>query len=202
MTFNVCGNGPVEWLAMRLPRRSLMAHVGFEPQVGLRAPAGTLLGRLLVQLVEEASQRDHVSPAQSEPYIRLIVYDLLGGLFARADPPPVSARTHALFARVCNIVRNSFTDPDLGPSEVAAEAGVSLRYLQMLFTARGLTCTHFIQSLRLDYALHLVRRRNRMHTGQPLSQIAYICGFRDYNYFGRAFRERFGYPPGAAAGDP
>ena len=78
----------------------------------------------------------------------------------------------------------------------------SLRYLQMLFTARGLTCTHFIQSLRLDHALRLVRRRNRMNTGQPLSQIAYICGFRDYNYFARAFRRRFRCPPSDAASTP
>jgi AraC-like DNA-binding protein len=33
---------------------------------------------------------------------------------------------------------------------------------------------------------------------QPLSVIAYACGFRDYTHFARAFRNRFGYPPGAA----
>lgn len=202
VTFNVCDNGPAEWLAARLPRRILAAHFGSEPQAGLRAPTGTLAGRLLVELARESSQREAPSPTQSEPYMELTIYDLLGALFAGADPSPVSAHTDNLFARVCDIIRNSFTDPELGPSEVAAEARVSLRYLQMLFTARGLTCTHFIQSIRLDHALRLVRRRNSTNTGQPLSEIAYICGFRDYNYFGRAFRHRFGYPPNAAGSDP
>jgi AraC family transcriptional activator of tynA and feaB len=199
--FNVCDNGPAEWLAVRLTRRTLIANFGFEPQAGLRAPAGTAVGRALVQLLQQASHEDSASAAQSEPYIQLAVYDMLGALFASTGPSPVSAHTHKLFVRVCDIIRNSFTDPDLGPSEVAAEARVSLRYLQKLFTARGLTCTHFIQSLRLDHARRLIRRRNRMNTGQPLGQIAFICGFRDYNYFARTFRDRFGHPPGAAGSD-
>jgi AraC family transcriptional activator of tynA and feaB len=41
VTFNVCGNRPAQWLAVRLPRRRLISHLGFEPQAGLRAPAGT-----------------------------------------------------------------------------------------------------------------------------------------------------------------
>ena len=195
VTFDACGNRPAEWLAVRLPRRTLISHLGFEPQAGLRVPAGTLAGRALVQLVRDASQGENASPAQSEPYLQLTVYDLLGALFANDGSPPVSAHTHKLFNRVCEIIRNSFADPEVGPSAVAAEAGISLRYLQMLFTARGLTCTHFIQSLRLDHALRLVRRRNHMNTRQPLSQIAYICGFSDYTYFARAFRQRFGCPP-------
>jgi AraC family transcriptional activator of tynA and feaB len=36
-----------------------------------------------------------------------------------------------------------------------------------------------------------------MKTGQPLSEIAYACGFRDYTYFARGFRQRFGTTPGA-----
>jgi AraC-like DNA-binding protein len=39
-----------------------------------------------------------------------------------------------------------------------------------------------------------------MGTGQPLSEIAYACGFRDYAHFARKFRHRFGNPPGAHAG--
>ena len=32
----------------------------------------------------------------------------------------------------------------------------------------------------------------------PISEIAYVCGFRDYTHFARKFRQRFGYSPGAA----
>ena len=71
--------------------------------------------------------------------------------------------------------------------------------VQKLFTARGSTCSEFIYLLRLDHAAHLLHRRASLETSQPLSEIAYACGFRDYTHFARRFRHRFGYPPGGRA---
>jgi hypothetical protein len=49
---------------------------------------------------------DRLEPL-SEPYMGLTVYDLLGALFANDSPSPVSAHTHKLFVRVCNIIREN-----------------------------------------------------------------------------------------------
>ncbi|HVJ51760.1 MAG TPA: helix-turn-helix domain-containing protein [Aliidongia sp.] len=76
--------------------------------------------------------------------------------------------------------------------------GISLRYLQKLLITRGSTCGRYIHSPRLDHAARLLGRRATMKAGQLLSTIAYACGFRDYTYFARGFRRRFGYAPGAA----
>src|ERR1700730_2340933 len=78
----------------------------------------------------------------------------------------------------------------------APEAGISLRYLQKLFTARNSTCSDFIYSVRWTTPARLLSRRASLGTSQPLSEIAYACGFRDYTHFARKFRRRFGYPPG------
>ena len=56
---------------------------------------------------------------------------------------------------------------------------------------------YHISSARLDHAARLIERRALMKTGQPLSDIAYACGFRDYTHFARGFRQRFGAAPGA-----
>jgi AraC family transcriptional regulator, positive regulator of tynA and feaB len=107
-----------------------------------------------------------------------------------------------LFGRIRGVIKDGFADPDFGPREVAAGAGISLRYLQKLFTARGATCSEFIYSLRLEHAARLLHRRASLATGQPLSEIAYACGFRDYKiHFARKFRHRFGCAPGAATRD-
>jgi AraC-like DNA-binding protein len=53
----------------------------------------------------------------------------------------------------------------------------------------------YIQSLRLECAMRLLRRRAFLKAGQPVSEIAYASGFRDDRYFAWAFRSRFGYPP-------
>jgi AraC family transcriptional regulator, positive regulator of tynA and feaB len=128
--------------------------------------------------------------------VQLAVYDLVGALFAPTDPTP-SRHSDKLFGRVRGVIKEGFADPDFGPCEAAAEAGISLRYLQKLFMERGSTCSEFIYSLRLDQAARLLQRRATLGTGQPaLSEIAYGCGFRDYTHFARRFRHRFGYPPG------
>jgi AraC family transcriptional regulator, positive regulator of tynA and feaB len=109
--------------------------------------------------------------------------------FAHATPTNCSRESAAS-------IKDRFADPNISPSEVAAEMGISLRYLQSLFTDRGSTCSHYISSLRLDHAAHLIERRTSMKTGQPLAEIAYACGFRDYTHFARGFRRRFGTTPG------
>jgi AraC-like DNA-binding protein len=87
-------------------------------------------------------------------------------------------------------------DPDFGPAEVAAETGISLRYVQKLLTARGSTCSELVYSLRLDHAAHLLERRASHGTGQHLNEIAYARGFRHYAHFARRFRHRFDHAPG------
>jgi AraC-like DNA-binding protein len=193
-------DGHEQWLSLQLPRQLLTSHLGFEPQGGFRGRPGTRAGRLLFQLVLDAADDEEPMSTSAGNYMQLAVYDLLGALFAPLNPAPISLYTDRLFKRVCNVIKDRFADPDFGPCEVAAEAGISLRYLQKLFTVRGSTCSHFIHSLRLDYAARLIQRRGSMKTGQPLSVIAHACGFRDYTNFARAFRQRFGHAPGAPGG--
>jgi AraC family transcriptional regulator, positive regulator of tynA and feaB len=196
-----CFANNAQWLGLQLPRQSLVSHLGFEPQGGLYARGGTPAARLLFDLVRNVDKGDGSAFSPAGSYMQLAVYDLLGALFAPSDPWPVSRHADKLFARIRGVVKDGFADPDFGPGEVAAEAGISLRYLQKLFTARGSTCSEFIYSLRLDHAARLLHRRTLLGTGQPLSEIAYACGFRDYTHFARKFRHRFGESPGARCGD-
>ena len=186
-----------QWLGLQVPRQNLVSHLGFEPQGGACGRRQAQASRLLCQLALDPVSDAEPSFASADRYMPLVVYDLLGALFA--PPAPLGSRHNdKLFMRACHIIKNRFADPDISPREVAAEAGISLRYLQKLFTVRGSTCSHHICSARLDHASHLIERRALIKTGQPLSDIAYTCGFRDYTHFARGFRRRFGTTPGAA----
>jgi AraC family transcriptional regulator, positive regulator of tynA and feaB len=187
-------------LSLQLPRRSLMSHLGLEPQGGSGGRRGTRAGRLLFRLVLDEF-KDELTSTPTSVYMQLAVYDLIGEIFAASDPKTVCPYTDKQFGRVCAIIKGRFADSDLGPRDVAAEAGISLRYLQKLFTQRGSTCSGFIDSLRLDHAAQLLRRRALASTRQPISEIAYVSGFNDYNYFSQKFRRRFGYAPSAHAGN-
>jgi AraC family transcriptional regulator, positive regulator of tynA and feaB len=184
------------WLSLRLPRRSLTSYLGFDPEGTCCGHRRTRAGRILFQLLLDAFEDDPNSTSGAG-YMQLAIYDLLGALFAPCDPQSISAYSDKLYARICAIIRNRFADPEIGPCEVAVEAGISLRYLQKLFTQRGSTCGKMINSMRLNHAAQLLRRRAIADTNQPIAEIAYACGFNDYNHFSRNFSRRFGHAPSA-----
>jgi AraC-like DNA-binding protein len=188
-----------QWLSLYLPRQSLICHLGFEPQACLYGRGGTLAARVLREIVLDGIEDEESMSAPFGPYMRLALYDLLGALFVSSDPWPISRHADKLFARICDIIKDRFANPDFGPCDVAAEAGISLRYLQKLFTARNSTCNHFIHSVRLDHATRLLHRRASLNESQPISEIAYASGYGDYTNFARKFRRRFGHAPGAHA---
>jgi AraC-like DNA-binding protein len=189
-------NPAAQWLGLQLPRQKLVSHLGFEPQGCTCGRGHALSARLLCQLALDPVNDAEPAFAPPDKFMHLAVYDLLGALFG--PPTPLCSRhTDKLFVRVCGIIKDRLADPDISPREVAAETGISLRYLQKLFTVRGSTYSRYISSLRLDHAAHLIERQTLMKTGQPLSDIAYACGFRDYTHFARGYRQRFGIAPSA-----
>jgi AraC family transcriptional regulator, positive regulator of tynA and feaB len=185
-------------VALAVPRRLLTSTIGFELQSAASWHSDTLAGRLLSRLIRDAQGHDPTTPA-AEHHMQLAICDLLGALMASNDLLTYSSHKEKMFAHIRDIVKHHFTDPEFGPRDVAVEAGISLRYLQQFFSARGTTCSLFIQSLRLEHAARLVRRRNLTRSGQPFTDIAHLSGFREYSHFGRMFRHHFGHSPGAKA---
>jgi AraC family transcriptional regulator, positive regulator of tynA and feaB len=196
----VCEHGSARWLLLALPRPSLVSHLGFEPQGGACRRSGTPAGRLLYEVVLHALKGGGSTSPPVDSYMQLAVYNLLGALFAPPDPPQSSPHGNKLFMRISGLIKDRFADPDFGAAKAASEAGISLRYLQKLFMQRGITCTDFIYSLRLNQAARLLDRRKLLGINDPISAIAYACGFRDYTHFARKFRQRFGYSPRAYSG--
>jgi AraC family transcriptional activator of tynA and feaB len=188
------------WASLQLPRRSLVSHLGFEPRCPSRR-SGAAAARPLRQLLQDGVEEEPLMSVPANAYMRLAYYDLLGALFAPSDPEDTSLHTDRLFTRIRDIIKEHFANPAFGPYEVAVEAGISLRYLQKLFTARNSTCSDFIQSVRLDYAAGLLKRRSLLKTNQPINDIAFASGFGDYTNFNRKFRRRFGHTPGSHSGD-
>jgi AraC family transcriptional regulator, positive regulator of tynA and feaB len=195
--FSSDGNTQWNCLSIQVPRQSLVSHLGFEPQGGSICTRGTFAGPVLLDIFRNVDNSERIACTPADSYMRLAIYDLVGALFVPSDPWPSSRHADRLFARIRNVVIDRFADPDFGPRDVAAELGISVRYLQKLFTVRGSTCSRLIQSFRLDYASRLLRRRALTKATQPLSEIASTCGFRDYTHFAQQFRRRFGHAPGA-----
>ena len=81
----------------------------------------------------------------------------------------------------------------LSIEDVAAEQGVTARYVRKLFEADGLNFTNYVVERRLARAHALLTEPLR--NPASVSAIAYDVGFGDLSYFNRAFRRRYGATP-------
>jgi AraC family transcriptional activator of tynA and feaB len=187
----------VRCLYIPFPRRPLISHLGFEPRGGSYRPADTPAARLLHEFVLNALKENDAQLSPADVHMQHAIYSLIGALFV-PDSWCGSRPTDKLFGRIRAIIRDHLADPDFGPQELAAAAGISLRYVHKLFTERGFSCLEFIYSHRLERAAQLLNRRPGK--AQQLAEIARVCGFRDYTHFARKFRHRFGCSPASING--
>ncbi|MCB2022186.1 MAG: helix-turn-helix transcriptional regulator, partial [Burkholderiaceae bacterium] len=91
-------------------------------------------------------------------------------------------------------IERRLSQPDLSAAAIAAQHGVTPRYLQRLFQGEGTTFSRFVLDRRLAAALRMIERPDEPQT---ISAVAYAVGFGDLSYFNRAFRRRYGVPPSA-----
>lgn len=101
----------------------------------------------------------------------------------------------ALLRRLRQTLRDRLHEADLDPAAVAAEHGLSKRYLHLLFASAGGSFGSALLELRLDQAKAMLSDRRFDRAG--IGEIAWRCGFSDPSHFARRFRARFGLAPAA-----
>lgn len=110
------------------------------------------------------------------------------------NPRATSEHPAGLLALIRNHVDTHSANPDLGPVNVALAFEISLRHLHRLFAACDTTFTEYLIEQRLQQAQRMLC--DSRYGRQTILGVAFDCGFRDINHFGRRFRTRFGFTPG------
>jgi AraC-like DNA-binding protein len=84
---------------------------------------------------------------------------------------------------------------NIGLPELERVSGMGRRTLERAFKAEtGLSPKQYILKTRISWACRLLANE-----GVRIKEIAELCGFKDRNYFARAFRESVGMTPGRFA---
>ncbi len=153
------------------------------------------VGALFADLVRLVPARYQSMSEEARAVLGWHLIDLLS-LALHADKRILTSSTSPIrtahLRRIESFVLRHIEDPNLGPDEVAAGCGISVRYLHRIFRDTNQTLGQWIRNLRLEKAHEDLRTPTDRRS---IGEIAYTHGFSDQAQFSRAFRTRFGISP-------
>jgi len=184
------------YLAFSVPRAAIQSLV---PDVGAtfarRIPASSPALRMLIRYLDLVRRDTVVTTPELADAFTNHVCDLLAFALGPTPDEAEQARTRGLRAARLQAIKDDIVHnlvrPDLSVHSIAAQHGVSARYVQMLFGASGCTFTQFVMEQRLAAACEALAAR----PDATILSIAYDLGFNDVSHFNRSFRRRFGCTP-------
>jgi AraC-like DNA-binding protein len=175
---------PLGWLDRYLPDPGALLGRPVSARDGWGAPLGSLL-----ETMAEGIDRT--------PLPRPMIAEQVGTLLTLAtgfhEPRSASRHRGQLARRILRRIETDFADPELSAGGLAAELGISRRYLQQLLAGSGTSFVQELTATRLDRASDMLS--DPRAGGLTVSEIAFRCGFLDPGYFARAYRTRFGRTP-------
>ena len=177
---------PVGWLDRYLPDPGALLGRPMNGRDGWGAPLGSLLETMAEGI-------------DKTPLPRPMIAEQVGTLLTLAtgfhEPAAESRHRGQLARRILRRIETDFADPELTPERLAAELGISKRYLQQLLAGSGTSFVQELTATRLDRASDMLS--DPRAGGLGVGEIAFRCGFLDPGYFARAFRKRLGRTPSA-----
>jgi AraC-like DNA-binding protein len=187
-----------ETFSISVPREALRLLIrDIDAVIERHIPASNAALRLLVGYLETLFALDDLDqPELAGVHIADLVASALGvRREAQATIEERSVRAARLRA-VLDAIAQGAGRPDLDPSAVAGQLGVSVRYLHRLLEHSGKTFSEHVLDRRLERAHRLLRDPRLAH--RKIGDLALEAGFSDLSHFNRSFRRRFGLTPSAA----
>lgn len=157
------------------------------PRTALVAAATNFLGTVSLGLPQPGSS--------AATFVEHAIVDLLLAVVAErgAESLPVEASEAGTRVRIRDYVLRRLPDAQLGPARIAAEFGISTRYLHRLFESEDTSVGSFIRRERLKKAATELADPALRHL--DVKTIANRSGFAGADQFARAFKSRYGLSP-------
>jgi AraC-like DNA-binding protein len=165
-----------------------------ELHAGAHFTAGTNFARLLGACF--ATLSDNVLTSDEEPGDAAVdvTLEMLGAALTKSKESEDEGPRSGLLERIRAFIERRLADSGLSPSTIARAHNISVRYLHLLFSARGVTVGGWIRSRRLAQCRIELRDRTKDRT---ITEIALKWGFSDVAHFSRSFKIAFGMSPNA-----
>jgi AraC-like DNA-binding protein len=186
-------------LFVPIPRSRLHALVANpEDLAGMQLDTNSPAARYLVRYLTLLTQLDETEDDERlNAHIGATLLDLIALALGPSRDAAHCAQMRGLrAARIQDVIAciaAGFADPSFSPDRVAADLGVSVRYVQDLLQETGTSFSARVLEHRLQRARAMLADAG--NDGMRIGQIARACGFNEVPYFNRCFRRRFGESP-------
>jgi AraC-like DNA-binding protein len=184
---------------VHFPRSGAGARLASVPTSLVASPLVTEHGstEFLADLLQSAADKIRkITSDEIRPLETAITEFLFAAVFTASAARNVlhgSAAKNAIVLRATQLLEARLSDPELSPSGVAQQLGISVRYLQKLFEEAGENVNHYIRRRRLERSYEELM--DPLYFPQSISEISFRWGFNDSAYFSRSFRDLFGLSP-------
>jgi YesN/AraC family two-component response regulator len=102
-----------------------------------------------------------------------------------------------LLKKVIDYIHSHMDQGDLTIESISGHLGISrIHFYRKIKSIAGVTPQEFLKSVRLKYAATLLSQRKLR-----ISEVAYMCGYKDLAYFSKSFKEFYGLSPSRYAQD-
>ncbi|EXJ09495.1 acetamidase/formamidase family protein [Nitrincola nitratireducens] len=153
---------------------------------------GTLCLNMLQSLTDQLAHLDR----NELPALETTLAELLVACLSHKHSDALDDTTDVQLAhlrRVCRSVDSYLDDPELNIEQIAAQEGLSVRYLQKLFKNSGTTFSEYLKSRRIQHCC--IDLANPTLAQFSIAQLCYRWGFNDAANFSRTFSQIMGMSP-------
>ncbi len=195
LTFN-CTN---RMMVIKIPRSILQKYIPNPDHIiGLKVDRDNGFTQLLTNYLKGLwLQKDRINEIEHKLTISNAALSLLSTTYSLAFPSFVTPQQNSVrnshMIRIKTFIAKNLSKPDLSTQDIATAHNISSRYLSMLFSDTGITCSQYILNERLKAVATDLKNTNNHK--MKINELAYKWGFNNQSHFSKAFKIYSGLSP-------
>ncbi|MCL2916020.1 helix-turn-helix domain-containing protein [Shewanella corallii] len=187
-------------MVIQMPKAVLGQHLANAEQYTAikmcgRAGLGAVLTNFVLSLAKEIEQLNHSSDELSDKVLHMMAMAFSSSVMLE-QVNNNSVIKESLKQRIYRYIELNLCNPDISNQTIADAQGISVRYLNKLFSEETESVHALILEKRLIKSLAIMQ--NPAYSGHSIEKIAFSVGFSSSAHFSRSFKKRFGFSPSEA----